>query len=416
MRNVVLTSVLLATILACSTGGTMETGKPKPEPEAEPGECIAVRSNRFAVDFFEQVRAREGNLFFSPFSISTARAMTYAGARGRTAEQMAEVLHLPEDRHTVRSGYRSLTDEVNEAARGEEGVRIEVANALWGQVGYEFLPEFLQVLEEYYDAELNEVDFVGAAEAARERINTWVAEATNGKIEDLIPRGALDAMTRLVLTNAIYFKGLWNNQFDEAKTEQAAFHTAPGESKQVHMMHQKADFAYGETPDCRLLEMPYVGETLSMVVALPPEDSSISELEERLTAERLERWLGALRVREVDVFIPRFKLETKFSLTGDLGQMGMRDAFAGSAADFSGMNGKKNLFVSDVIHKAYVEVNEEGTEAAAATGVVVGITAVTEPPPVFRADRPFLFFIRHKPSGAILFLGRVMDPTAGQEG
>jgi len=410
MRKIGL-ALLVVVILSCSTTGSMKTE----EPRAEPAETVATGANRFALDFYGQVRTREGNLFCSPYSVSTALAMTYAGARGRTAGQMADVLHLPDDRAAVRDGYRRLTDKVNEAGRTEDDCRIEVANALWGQQGYEFLAEFLDVLKEYYDADLMQVDFARAAEAARERINDWVEEATNGKIEDLIARGVLDSLTRLVLTNAIYFKGLWQSQFDEAQTEDAPFHTAPGESVQVPMMHQREGFGYAESSDCRLLEMPYVGETLSMVVALPPEGTSLAELEERLTAERFTDWLHAIRPHEVDVFLPRFKLESTFNLARDLAAMGMKDAFAGGRADFSGMNGKKDLYISDVIHKAYVEVNEEGTEAAAATAVVMRLAAMPEPPPLFRADRPFLFLIRHRPSGAILFLGRVVDPTAGKE-
>ncbi len=399
----------LALILGCATVGEL-----KPAAAPEPAGDVPDAVNRFALDFHARVRDREGNLFYSPYSLSTALAMTWAGADGRTAEQMAAVLHLADEREAVHAGYRDLTQLVNQAGQ-TEGVRIEVANALWGQQDYEFLQAFLQTLETHYNAGLERVDFARETEAARQRINRWVEEATDDLITDLLPEGTLSALTRLVLTNAIYFKGLWESPFDEEQTRDAPFFPEPDRSVEVPMMHQKARFGYAETADCLLLDMPYEGEELSMLVALPPEDSSLADLEARLTAERLQEWTEALRPREVNVFIPRFKVESTFSLAEELRGMGMGDAFDPRAADFSGMSVEDDdLHISDVVHKAYVEVNEEGTEAAAATGVVVGITAVTDPPPVFLADRPFLFLIRHRPTGVILFLGRVTDPTAGR--
>ncbi|GAG82956.1 unnamed protein product, partial [marine sediment metagenome] len=296
-------------------------------------------------------------------------------------------------------------------AKGEKGnYELSVANALWSQKGYGFLAEFLELIEAKYGGKLNEVDFITATEAARQTINAWVEKETKDKIKNLIQRGVLNKWTRLVLTNAIYFKGNWARQFKEENTREAAFTLLSGEKVDTPMMNQTAEFNYMEAEDFQGLELPYVDDELSMIILLPKEIDGLRGFEETLTTENFSQWLARFRKRKVIVSVPKFKMTCQFSLADVLRQMGMKDAFSG-AADFSGMNGKRDLFISAVIHKAYVDVNEEGTEAAAATAVVVGITAVRpEKIPVFRADHPFLFLIRDNDSGSILFIGRMMNP------
>ncbi|MHC5075670.1 MAG: serpin family protein, partial [Planctomycetota bacterium] len=413
------TIVFLIIILGFSICYGGDTEKQVDEAETAKGQKHLVEgNNKFALDLYAKLKSEEGNLFFSPYSISTALAMTYAGAKGQTAQQMVDVLHFPtkskEDKQCLSQqqfhcDFGNIIKDMN--ARGtEDKYELSVANALWGQKGYEFLNDFLKLVKSNYDGGLNEVDFVEATEEARQTINKWVEEKTKDKIKELIKKGVLDSMTRLVLTNAIYFKGNWASQFDEEQTMDAPFNVSASEEIAVPMMNQKAEFGYMETSDLQVLELPYVDDELSMVIVLPKEKDGIDEVEEQLTEEELAGWMQKLREREIVVFIPKFKMTQEFSLADVLKSMGIVDAFT-SAADFSGMNGKRDLFISAVIHKAYVDVNEEGTEAAAATAIGMRVTAIEEPPPVFRADHPFIFIIRDKVTDSILFLGRVINPT-----
>jgi serpin B len=385
---------------------------------------IVEGNNRFALGLFAKLQSRKGNLFFSPYSISTALAMACAGARGQTESQMTEVLHFPvADNRTMDSAPKPLLDRRQFAAefgkiikdlneRGQKGAyTLNIANALWGQKGYGFLEAYLKLVENY-DGQLNEVDFERAAEAARKTINAWVEKKTAGKIKNLISPGVLDSMTRLVLTNAIYFKGNWARQFEKKRTQDASFTLAEGQKVDVPMMNQKAEFGYMETDTFQALEMPYVDQELSMVILLPKKSDALDEFEKTLTPDNLSQWLAKIHKQEVIVFVPKFRMTSQFSLASVLKSMGMTGAFS-SDANFSGMDGKRDLFISAVIHKAYVDVNEEGTEAAAATGVVMRLTSIgPNPIPVFRADHPFLFLIRDNLTGSILFIGRVENPKA----
>jgi len=296
------------------------------------------------------------------------------------------------------------------ARGGGDKYELRVANALWGQKDYAFLPAFVGLVETQYGGTLRNVDFVAAAEQARQTINAWVAKQTNDKIKDLIGPGVLNAMTRLVLTNAIYFKGNWASQFKKDQTQDQPFTLLDGTKVQVPMMNQQTRFGYAQTDALQVLEMPYKGEELSMVILLPKKTDGIKELEQSLTPEALSKWLTAIRKQKVITSVPKFRMTSKFSLAQILQSMGMTDAFT-EQADFTGMAARRELFLSAVIHQAYVDVNEEGTEAAAATGAVVGITSAgPDTPPVFRADHPFLFLIRDLKSGSVFFLGRVMNP------
>ena len=364
----------------------------------------------FALDLYGQLRTARGNFFFSPFSISTALAMTYAGARENTARQMAVTLHFTEAPNLLHRSMGKVLTQLN-SVQQQTAVELRVANALWAQKGYKFRDEFIRIVHEAYQAELTQVDFRTASEAVRQSINAWVENQTDQKIKDLIQPGVLNALTRLVLVNAVYFKGFWDIRFKPADTREMEFWLSEGGPVKLPMMHQKHEFGYWENEWLQVLEMPYKNGSLSLIILLTKEKAGISALEKKLTLENTINWQNQLRQRKVVVFLPRFKIESEFSLNQTLTAMGMPDAFNPASADFSGMVvGKRELYISSVIHKAFMEVNEEGTEAAAATGVVVGVTSIAPSPPVFKADHPFVFFIRDNASQSILFLGRVANP------
>jgi len=367
-------------------------------------------NSAFALDLYGQLKQREKNLFFSPFSISAALAMTYAGAREKTASQMASALHFNQEPDQLHLSMGELISRLNAVQKKSE-VELSVANAIWAQRGYQFLDAFFRVIQQSYQADLNQVNFTAAADAARQAINRWVEEQTHQKIKDLIPPGVLNALTRLVLVNAIYFKGFWDTQFKAEDTQEMAFWLSAETNIKVPMMHQEHQYGYWENEWLQMLEMPYKDEALSLIVLLPKEKTGISVLEQKLTLENILRWQDQLQKQKIKLFFPKFKIEAQFNLGQTLSAMGMPDAFDPNKADFSAMIGKKELFISAVIHKAFVEVNEEGTEAAAATGVLIGVTSIPPPSPIFKADHPFVFFIRDNASGSIVFLGRVLDPS-----
>jgi serpin B len=418
---------VLMILISTTVGNCNELEETRPK-KAVDVELVTKGNSEFALALYEKLRDRKGNLFFSPYSISTALAMAYAGAKGETEKQMAIVLHFPtvgrigtqksgeslseEKTMTQEQFAQSLSRVISDLnARGEKGnYQLWVANALWGQQGYEFLKEFLAFIEKNYEGQFFEVDFVKAMEATRKKINAWIEKKTNNKIKDMIQKGILDSMTRLVLTNAIYFKGNWASQFNKAFTKDAPFTLLNGEMRDVPMMHQKAKFGYTQNDDIQVLELPYMGDELSMIILLPKQIEGLSRLEETLNNENLSQWLSKIKKREVSVFVPRFEMTSQFSLASVLESMGMKDAFS-READFSAMTGKRDLYISAVIHKAYVNVNEEGTEAAAATAVAMKMTAIgPSQTPIFRADHPFVFMIRDNHTNIILFLGRVANP------
>ena len=356
----------------------------------------------------QNATAPKGNLFFSPYSISTALAIVYGGARGETQKQMADVLHFTLPRQNLYSAFGALQKKLVQKDKSC-GYRLLLANALWGQQGEPFLKEFLDLTEYYYGANLSQLDFVNETEQSRRTINSWIKEKTNKKIKDLIPPGGVDEQTALVLTNAIYFKGEWKTKFSWWKTRKADFAVSAKDKVKVPMMHLKEDFKYYADEKLQALEMPYKGDEISMMVILPSETESITEIENTLTAESLNVVLSKMWMTKVDVYFPKFKLVWGvFSLNNALIKLGMPDAFGGKA-DFSGINGVVGLFISDVFHKAFIEVNEKGTEAAAATGVVMKAAVGIEP--VFRVDHPFIFIIKDNHSGSILFMGRVINPA-----
>jgi serpin B len=388
--------------------GTDSTCQAQP---AQKGSLVGGNT-AFALDLYARLKSTPGNLFFSPYSISTCLAMTYAGARGDTEKQMAQVFRFTKDQAELHSSFGALQRDLREAEK-QKGIELNIANALWAQSGHPFLAEFLKVAQTEYEANVNQADFKTQAGAVTEKINRWVAEKTKDKIQNILAPGSLDAATRLVLANAIYFKGIWSKPFDKAQTSPQPFHLSSSSQADVPLMHHLDNVKYTENGDFQAVELPYGSNQLSMAVFLPRAVDGCSQLENRLNPDLLSKTVTDMRKREVDIFLPRFKLESKFELNDPLSQMGMEDAF-GPKADFSGMDGTRLLYISAVIHKAWGEVNEEGTEAAAAT--VVGMRALSAavkpaPPVVFRADHPFLFLIRETRSGSVLFLGRLADPS-----
>ncbi len=412
--------------------------------------AVAKSGNAFATDLYAKLAGKEkGNLFFSPASIHTALAMTYAGARGNTEKQMYTTLRFPIDmrygsppvkgegmnmRITGRAipisvpwpqdrlhpAFGALIKKLNTPRKGHDGkpaYQLVVANALWGQKGYPFKEEFTKTIKANYDAGLEEVDYVKATEASRKRINAWVEKKTKQKIKDLIPRDAVNGLTRLVLTNAIYFKSNWGEKFEKGATREGDFRFPAREGEmmmavRVPFMHQQKRHGYMETDTFQAVDILYRRGDLSMTIFLPKKVADLAAFEKTLTAKNLTKWLGQFKRETVKLTLPRFKFASQFGLADTLKKMGMTDAFSPTTADFSGMTTADKLFISAVIHKAFVAVDEEGTEAAAATAVIMTLRAAPQPqqPKVFKADHPFVFMIRHRATGSILFMGRVMNP------
>ncbi|UCG61567.1 MAG: serpin family protein [Candidatus Zixiibacteriota bacterium] len=375
---------------------------------------IVEGNSRFAVDLYRQIADNPGNLFFSPYSISTALAMTYAGARGETEQEMADVLYFGEDQNILHSSLSTIQNELNDI-QTQGQVELSVANLLWCAKEYPFLDSYLESNRKFYDADFRVVDFAGAPEQARLAINAWVEEKTKQKIKDLIGPGGINSLTRLVLCNAIYFKGNWQSMFDKDDTQDDDFHVSSATTIKAPMMKQKSTCRYYDFGDLSAVELPYEGERLSMMIFVPKEVDGLANLESTLTFDNLSSWTGTLeaqRPAEVTVIMPRFRTTRGLKLKNILSGMGMPGAFLPNAADFSGMTGTRDLFIGAVVHKAFVDVNEEGTEAAAATGVIAMTTSVTQPPKlIFRADHPFLFLIRENQTGSIVFMGRIVNPT-----
>jgi len=365
-------------------------------------------NNAFALDLYSQLKEKDGNLFFSPYSISTALAMTYAGARGNTEKEMADVLHFNLSQGPLHLSFSKLTQNIDSIG-DKEDCELNIANSLWFQEGYDFLDEYERVIADDYGANINQVDFKGSSELVRLVINSWVEEETKQKIKDLIAEGILSPLTRLVLANAIYFKGKWASQFEKRATLDTHFTLESGDKVTTPTMRQTADFSYAEEDTLKILEIPYVGDDISMVVFLPNDAGGIKKLEKNFTQDNINLWLRKLHKREVVLALPRFKMTSSFSLKKTLYSMGMIDAFLPDMADFSGMTGKNDLLIGAVLHKAFVEVNEEGTEAAAATAVIMREKGTSKPTP-FIVDHPFIFIIRDMHSNSILFCGRVLDP------
>ena len=390
---------------------------PESKPKLSDIKNVVDANNQFALDYYSKLKSKDsGNIFFSPFSISSAFVMTYEGAKSETAEEMRSVFYFPEDSNLRRTEYASIFDELN---KGDKKYKLSSANALWAQQDYQFSKDYFDNVEKYYSGKATNLDFKKDPEGSRITINSWVENQTNEKIKDLIPSGLINTMTKLVLTNAIYFKGEWVKQFNKNDTKEENFRTSNGGAVKAQMMQRTDDeaiFNYAENSNLQILEMPYSGNELSILLLLPKNDN-LTKLESILSTKNISDWKKNLEEQRVKIYIPKFKFETKYFMADDLKEMGMPLAFSDSA-DFFGMtaSGKKDLKIDEAIHQAFVEVNEEGTEAAAATAVTMAPLGAAGPQkepkiPIFRADHPFIFLIQQKSTGDILFMGRVVNPN-----
>ncbi len=427
VRLVSLTLVLgmvLATMSGCNrvTGGVaradvLRSAKARlaaPSSEAAGAPELVEGNTQFALDLYRVLYDGKANLFCSPYSISLALAMTYAGARGQTAQEMASALHftLPQDQlHPAFNALDQALASRGERTSQEEGQRFQlrVANALWGQKDFPFQAAFLDLLAQNYGAGLRLVDYRRAPEDARQTINRWVEEQTEQKVKDLLPSGSIDDLTRLVLSNAVYFNAGWLYPFQKESTQDGAFHLLDGGTRTVPLMHQSERLGYAEGEGYQLVELPYVGSELSMVILLPAE-GTFERFARALDAQAIEAMLRGVEQAQVSLTLPRFRYEAEVKLGDALTQLGMAQVFT-TDADFSGMTGKPDLYIDNVYHKALVAVDEKGTEAAAATAVVMVLKAIGVQPVEVRVDRPFIFLIRDVETGTILFLGHVVDPS-----
>jgi serpin B len=387
-----------------------------PAPVQDVAGLVAGNTD-FAFDLYQQLAGQDGNLFYSPYSISLALAMTRAGAGGETLAEMDRTLHFSLPAERLHPAFNALDQQLAAKAADKpeyvngEPFQLDLANSLWGQSGYDFYPTFLDLLAENYGAGMHLVDFKTGAESARQTINAWVSEHTGQKIQDLLAPGTVDPTTRLVLANAIYFKAGWVFPFEEDQTHAAPFHLLDGGTVDVSMMSQSQDFDYAQGDGWQAVELPYVSQDFSMLL-LVPDEGTLAAFEAGLDAGQLADILGRMSSVPVDLQMPRFQFESGFSLQDTLKALGMRQAFDLGQADFSAMAPGNELYIGDVVHKAYVDVNEKGTEAAAATAVVMlaGAMPQVPEPVVLTIDRPFLFLIRSHSSGTILFVGRVVQP------
>lgn len=404
---------LFSAVLAVACGPILEELPDVPKAERE----TQSKDNRdFAVSFYQKIALAKSdtNLFFSPYSISSALGMTSGGAKGQTATEINKVMRFSLPQEKLHPAFSWLTIDLNN--RGKMGdFQLSVANRIWGHKDYGFNQDFVKLLESNYKAGLAPVDFQNKAEEARTTINDWVAQQTQNKIKDLIKPGLIKTNTQLVLTNAIYFKGSWSQQFKSSATHEQDFFMTKDNKVKVQMMVQKFEKGakLSETKGARLLELPYAGGQLSMVVILPNTRHALPTLEKELTREKLDQWLSQTKETTVKVSLPKFKIAAELDLKKILISMGMTLSFS-EKADFSGISkpGEQTLQLTDAVHKAFVEVNEEGTEAAAATAVIGGFrSAPVDTIPTFIADQPFLFLIRDRSTGATLFMGRFAKPT-----
>ncbi len=410
---------MIVGLIGCSKPASAELLKSDKDrvtsPAVNPSDMTTLvnGNTEFAFDLYQALKKEDGNIFYSPHSISLALAMTYGGARGETAKQMADTLHYLLAQNNLHPAFNALDIELGkrgEGAKGkdEKGFRLNVVNAIWGQKDYRFVSAYLDLLAENYGAGLRILDFKSAPEPSRVTINNWVTEQTEGRIKDLIPKGSIDSLTRLVLTNAIYFNAAWKLPFKPEATINGPFHLINGGDVNVPMMKQTDYFGYAKSDNYMAVELPYDGDELSMVI-LTNQSGNFGDFENTLKATAVKSIVDNLKNNRVALTMPKFEFDSEFGLKETLIGMGMKEPFRDSA-DFSGISTESDLHIDDVIHKAFVSVDEAGTEAAAASAVIVGTTSMPPEPVTVTLDRPFVFLIRDIKTGAILFIGRVMNP------
>ncbi len=415
----IITAILLFPLAACAqpaAADVLKSDKPRQTPAVSSTDMtnLVDGNSTFAFNLYQALKGTEGNLFYSPYSISEALAMTYGGARGSTEQQMAAALQFKLSQNQLHPAFNNLDLELAKRGQGakgkdEKGFRLNVINAIWGQRDFPFKSDYLDLLAQNYGAGLRVLDFIKSPEPSRGTINQWVSDQTEGKIKDLLPQGSISDLTRLVLTNAIYFNAAWLFPFDAKATSSGPFHPLTGGDVTVPMMKQTKTYSYVKGNNYQAVELPYDGRELSMVIFLPAAEQ-FKAFEAALNGQQVRDIIASIKPQQVVLTMPRFKVESQFSMKKTLSDLGMQVAFT-EQADFSGMDGRKDLLISDVVHKAFVSVDEAGTEAAAATGVIVGVTSAPPQQVVVTLDHPFIFLIRDIKTGAILFIGRVLNPA-----
>ncbi|HNW68895.1 MAG TPA: serpin family protein [Bacteroidales bacterium] len=371
---------------------------------------ITENNNLFALDLYKKIGNNQANLFYSPYSISTALAMTYAGAKGKTENEMAMVMHFPANNAEFYTKYNDVLKNINALNNGST-VNIYTVNSIWAQKDFKFRDEFMGILKNSFNSSVNLVDFIKETENSRIQINKWVETQTNEKIKELIKPGLIDYLTRMVLVNAIYFKADWQTTFDKQQTQKMDFRMDETNAVSCDFMFAEQEFKFYENEDgLKAIEIPYSSGKMSMLIILPKDNAGFSTLKKEINPDFYKKVNSALVSKKVKLYLPKFKIISEFELSDMLKQMGMPEAFS-DRADFSGMTGTKDLKISKVIHKAFVEVNETGTEAAAATAVVMRVKSMPVAPPEFRADHPFMFIIKENTDNSILFAGNIYNPT-----
>ncbi len=423
MKTILFMLLALTLLTSCSLAGTgaqilvAQSNKPRnTSPASSPSDQsrLVADNAAFAFDLYRVLSSKPGNLFLSPYSISTALVMAQAGARGQTQAQINKALHFTLPSASLHQSFNALQLELNKREQNQSDAnqkdfQLKVTNALWGEKTYTFKAEFLDLLAENYGAGLKLVDFKTAPEPSRQTINAWVSDQTEQKIKDLLPQGSIDSLTRLVLTNAIYFKADWSNPFTEKFTQPAEFTLLDGKKTQVQMMATDAKYMYAKGIGYQAIELPYKSNKLSMFIILPDE-GKFSEVETSLNGNGLNKAFANLELIQVNLKMPKFTFETSSNLVDSLEALGMTDAFSAELADFSGIDGTRDLFISHALHKAFISVDEKGTEAAAATALVFQLVSMPMKIIDLTIDRPFLFYIFDKQSGTLLFMGRLVNP------
>ena len=416
MKKTLFTALMLllaVSLVACGQpayADVVKSDKPRiTSPQVSDSDLAVLLNgnNEFALSLYSVLKdEKDGNLFYSPYGISLMMAMAFAGARGDTATQMAEALDFnlsPDDLHQA---FNYLVLQLAKRTSSDSNFKLDVTNDIWGQKDYSFLDNYLDILAQDYGAGLRVLDFINDPEGARKTINDYIYDRTNKLIQDLIPEGSINSLTRMVLTNAIYFKAEWKTKFNKNDTHDAAFNLLNGSQVTVPMMHERTDFEYARSESWQAIELPYLGDQIAVDIILPAD---FTAFEQSLNADTLSGILAAMTSRDVQLGLPKFKFASDFDLSGALSTLGMPVAFDPTRADFSGIANVENLYIQGVVHKAYVAVDEEGTEAAAAGAVIVGTTSMPESMVV---DSPFVFLIRDLQTGTILFMGRVLNPAS----
>jgi serpin B len=415
-------SLILLAIVGCTqpaAASEIKSDKPRetaPAVTAADSAALTAGNGAFAFNLYKNLKDADGNLFLSPYSISEALAMTCGGAQGDTAKQMAAALQFTLAQNALHPAFNNVDLELAKRGKGAQGAdgkgfRLKVVNAIWGQQGFKFSQPYLDLLAQNYGAGLRLQDFIKNPDQSRQTINQWVSDQTEARIKDLLPQGSVTNLTRLVLTNAIYFNAAWQSQFQKSSTKDGQFTLISGSKVTSPMMYQMKNFNYTEGDYYQAIELPYDGNELSMVIILPRADQ-YKAYESALNYQQVTGIIQNLKINEVKLTMPKFKIESQFGLKKNLSELGMPVAFSPGQADFSGIDGAKDLYISDVVHKSFVNVDEAGTEAAAATGIMVGTTALPAKIYDMTLDHPFIFFIRDIKTGTIIFLGRVSNPGA----